>query len=99
MTLTGGIHIIDASLKEPVAFLTCWYFGGALSWVTCKSKSHIALTTYLFSYLIFIVMSMFYGGYDDPSVKGWYYLCIIGYGVICLPAYYVNRVYIIPKLF
>lgn len=99
MSLTGGVHIIDATLKEPIVFLTCWYFGGAFSWVLCKSRKYLALTTYLFSYLIFIIMSMIYGDFNDPSVKGWYYLCIIGYGFLCLPAYFVNRVYIIPKLF
>ncbi len=97
--ITGGIHIIDSSFTEPMAFLTCWFLGGIFSWLSYRFTNHLALTTYLFSYLIFIIMSFIYGGYDDPSVKGWFYLCIIGYGVVCLPAYIVNSKYIIPKLF
>lgn len=97
--LTGGIHIIDISFEVPMIFLTCWCFGGAISWFSYRFINHLALTTYLFSYLIFIIMSFSYGGYSDPSIKGWFYLCIIGYGILCLPAYFVNRSYIIPKLF
>lgn len=97
--LTGGIHIIDLSFTEPMVFLTCWNLGGVFSWLSYKYTNRLGLMTYLFSYLIFIIMSFIYGGYYDPSVEGWFYLCIIGYGVLCLPAYFVNSTYIIPKFF
>lgn len=97
--LTGGIHLIDLTLIEPVVFLSCWYFGDFFSWWLCSYKTHLASSTYIFSYLIFILMSLFYGGFDDPSVKGWIFLCIIGYGIICLPAYFINKLFVIPNFF
>lgn len=97
--VTGGIHIIDLSFTAPMVFLTCWCLGGVLSWFVYRYISRLALMTYLFSYLIFVIMSFIYGGYNDPSVKGWFYLCVLGYGVLCLPAYFVNSIYVIPNLF
>lgn len=97
--LINGCHLIEESLLAPFLFMTTWVVGGILSWIILPKIQKLAICSYFISTVVFIIIGICDDGFKDPSIRGWYVTAFWSYTIVSLPAYYLNRNYLIPKFF
>lgn len=90
-------HLIEESLLVPFLFITAWVIGGIVSWIILSKIHNLAISSYLISIVVFILIGVCDEGFKDPSIRGWYGAAFWGYAIASLPAYYLNSNYLIPK--
>ena len=92
------LDMLNDIMNVSVVFMTCWCVGGTVSWVLYFKLHNLAFFTYFFSIIFFTLIVIKFGDWNDTSVRGWNLLAIQCYIMICMPTYYVNKKYIIPRI-
>ena len=96
--LISGVNLMKCFLDILGVFVTCWCIGGIGSLFLYPYLRHLAFFTYMFSIVVFMIITLYWGGWDNPSIRGWTAASILGYGIVCLPVYYINARYLINRL-
>lgn len=94
---SGGVFVKEYIFDILGLFMTCWCLGGIISWFLYPLLDHLAFCTYFFSTLIMLLISLLCGVWNDHSARGWVALGLYGYTMVCMPVYYINSKYLIPK--
>ena len=96
--LISGVNLLECILNILAVFITCWSVGGIFAALLYSKLHHLAFYTYVFSIVIFFIVSLCFGEWKDPSIRGWTAASIYGYAWVCLPVYYINAKYLVPRL-
>lgn len=95
--LISGVSLMEDLFDILSIFITCWTVGGIVALLLFSKLHHLAFYTYMFSIMIFFIITLFLCEWNDVSTRGWIVTSIYGYIIVCFPGYYINTKYIAPN--
>ncbi len=96
--IISGVSLMDDIIDIISTFVTCWCLGGIVSMFLYSRLHNLAFYTYIFSIILFIIIILYFGEWNDTSIRGWMIAFAYGYGIVCLPVYYINTRFLVPLL-
>lgn len=82
-----------------VAFILCWIIGGTIAWIMSRKFKHLAVKTYIYAIIAYIIFSWSLGDITDSSAGAWVLCSFIGFAISSFPSFLILKTQVIPSFF